>query len=134
MKDLCLKITTYIKNNKEKVIVGVLSAIFLAVSVGAFWDLYGKNMFTSKTVSTPTPSISAITPQPTIPTNNQTQQNTNSKGSKPPKNQQIDTTPFASCMTGLTTKKACKDCCDGLSLDATMNDTCRKTCNRTIPQ
>ena len=134
MKDLYLKITTYIKNNKEKVILGVLSVIFLAVSVGAFWDIYGKNMFASKEILTPTPSISAVTPQPTVPTNNQTQQNTNGKGNKPPKDQQVDTSQFASCMTGLTTKKACKDCCDGLGLDATMNDTCRKTCNRAISQ
>ena len=134
MKDLYLRTITYIKNNNEKVIVGILSAIFLAVSVGAFWDLYGKNMFTSKTVLTSTPSISAVTPQPTVPTNNQTQQNTNGKSNKPPKDQQVDTTQFNSCMTGLTTKKACKDCCDGLGLDAVINDTCRKTCNRSISQ
>jgi len=134
MKNLCLKIITYIKNNKDKVIVGVLSVIFLAVSVGAFWDLYGKNMLSSKAIPTPTPSISAVTPLPTVPKNNQTQENANGKGNKPPKDQQVDTTQFASCMTGLTTKKACKDCCDGLGLDATLNDTCRKTCNRAISQ
>ena len=42
MKDLYLRTITYIKNNKEKVIVGILSAIFLAVSVGDFGIYMGK--------------------------------------------------------------------------------------------
>ncbi|MEI6533494.1 MAG: hypothetical protein WCO06_06700 [Candidatus Roizmanbacteria bacterium] len=134
MKKIFLTTTNYIKNHIEKVLIGTLTIIFITVFVGAFWDLYGKNILTKQVIPVPTPTVSIISPQPTIPTNNQPQQNTNKKTNKPPKDEQVDITTFVSCMTGLTTKKACKDCCDGLSLDATMNDTCRKTCNKSISQ
>jgi len=31
--------------NKEKIIVAVLAVIFIGVVIGAFWDLYGRNLF-----------------------------------------------------------------------------------------
>lgn len=116
-------------SKKQKIIVGVLATIFLVVLVAAFWDLYGKNMFSK---NSQTSNTVTITPVPTNSTNNQPAPS--GKLNKQPKNSNIDTSQFKSCMIGLTDKPSCKRCCEGLNLDSTLNETCRKECNRTIPK
>ena len=106
-------------SKKQKIIISVLAIIFLIVLIGAFWDLYGKNMFNKTSQTTNTVSI---TPSPT------------SSANKQPKNSNVDTSKFTSCMTGITDKQSCKRCCEGLNLEMTLNETCRKECNRTIPK
>ena len=134
MNNTFSKITRFIRHNKEIVIIVILFVVFITISLAAFWDLYGEGMFSKNEVSAPTPSITTLSPHPIIPSINQSQNSADTKENKPLRNQQIDTTMFSSCMTDLTTKKECKDCCEGLNLDTATNDTCRKTCNRAIMQ
>lgn len=95
----------------------------MLVSLGAFWDLYGREHICVGNcikVETSLPNASQM------PTNVKT---TPTKGAKQQPKASVDPTLFSSCNTPGTLNKACKDCCDNLGQDVTVIQACKKSCN-----
>lgn len=132
-------------SKKQKIIILILSAVFLVVLVGAFWDLYGKNL--SYNCSQPSSALGnisqTVTPasETSATTNNQavsqTGQKSNKQGGKGnATTSTVGTTTSSAnsavydfCINKTKDNPQCKDCCDCLSgADSATRTSCRNTC------
>jgi len=132
-------------SKKQKITISILAVVFLVLLVGAFWDLYGKNI--SYNCSQPSlatnNSVQVATPvaNETTTSNNQVVKQTGQKGSKQGNkgNSATATTEattssansavYDSCVNKTKDNPQCKDCCDCLSgADSTTRTSCRNTC------
>lgn len=110
---------------KEKIIIAVLSIIFVGVSLGAFWDLYGKqHICIGNCPSVPAQTDRTDRQAPPAPADGSSLRNDNKQAKA-----KVDEKLFSSCTEGATENKACKDCCDGLDQDVTVIQACKKSCN-----
>lgn len=99
----------------EKIVIGLLAVVFIAVLSGMIWDLYGKNLFNKPTVSEIIPAL---------PT--EAQNISSVSKTKAPKNQEnVTYTQYSTCLENTKDERVAKDCCDCLSGDASLHKACR---------
>ncbi len=117
---------------KEKIIIGVLSIIFILVLGGMIWDIYGKKMFPTAQSKT-TQVVTTISPTPMVSTETKRNQNNATPGQKPAtktnggntQNTSIAYSLYSTCLENTKDESASKDCCDCLSGDASLHKACR---------
>jgi len=132
-------------SKKQKIIISILAVVFLIVLVGAFWDLYGKNI--SYNCSQPSSAVSnnsqAVVPtsETVVTSNNQAISQTGQKGNKQGSKGNATATitgatassansaVYESCINKTKDNPECKNCCDCLSgSDSATITSCRNTC------
>ena len=132
-------------SKKQKIIILILAVVFLVVLVGAFWDLYGKNL--SYNCSQPSSAVGnisqTVTPasETAVTSNNQAVSQTGQKGNKQggkgnattgatgTTTSSANSAVYDSCINKTKDNPECKDCCDCLSgADSATRTTCRNTC------
>ncbi len=121
-------------NKKEKIIIGILSIIFVAVLGGATWDLYGRNLLTKKTSTAPVLNNNNVT-QGVTPTNSQGKSKGGSQAAQPKTNGQAKPTgqtgtqvtysTYSQCIENTKDLGSSKDCCDCLAADDSVRKACR---------
>ncbi len=117
----------------QRLIIIVLAVILAAVSLAAFWDLYGREHFAKATNTAST----TVEPQSTTPGNRQKPVSTpvdeakQNIGTKKEQNVATPatsaiTTDYQACLANTPDMRTAKDCCDCLtSADAETRKTCR---------
>jgi len=116
--------------NIEKIIIGILSVVFVVVLGAATWDLYGRNLFTTKISSRVESNINIAT-QSGKPANTQGK----NKGIKQPGKQnsanqskptgQTNYSTYSQCIENTKDLGSSKDCCDCLAADGSVRKACR---------
>ena len=134
-------------SKKQKIVIAILAVIFLAVLVGAFWDLYGKKLLCNCNCSQQS-STADSNSQAANPTNNtgaaienQATLKDGQKGNKQGTKNNATTTSNASsttaansatydsCINKTKDNPECKNCCDCLSgANGETRTACRNTC------
>lgn len=119
-------------SSKEKIIIGVLSIIFILVLGGMIWDVYGKKMFPTAQTQT-TQVITTISPTPVVSTETKRNQNNATPGQKPAtkatgagkQDSSVSYSLYSTCLENTKDEPTSKDCCDCLSGDASLHKACR---------
>ncbi|MEI7603795.1 MAG: hypothetical protein WCJ19_02140 [bacterium] len=113
-------------SKKEKIIIIVLAVIFVGVSLGAFWDLYGKNHVCFGDCVQRSEINNTTTPQNTKPTDS-------TKQSKQD-NITVDSSLYAACTSKISDEKEYKTCCDSLTSDDNVKKACKKVVDDKVQQ
>lgn len=128
-------------SKKQKMAISALTVIFLAVLVGAFWDLYGRNLLcncscsqqsstegsNSKAVSPTSGSQAVSGNQATLKSGQKGNKQGNKKNS--PSNTAASSANYNSCINNTKDNSECKNCCDCLSgADSETRTACRNVC------
>lgn len=114
--------------NKEKIIIGVLVVIFLAVLSGMIWDLYGQKLLTKSSNSQATPTTSVAADYISSAPNKKGSSNkpTKSAGNKAvPSQETVAYASYSTCLENTKDERVAKDCCDCLGGDASLHKACR---------
>jgi hypothetical protein len=117
---------------KEKVIIGVLSIIFVLVLGGMLMDVYGKNLFPTTQPQT-TQVNESVSPTPMVSAGTKTIQNNATSKQKPvtktpggnTQDSSIAYSLYSTCLENTKDEPASKNCCDCLSGDAALHKACR---------
>lgn len=132
-------------SKKQKIIISVLAAILLVISLGAFWDLYGKNFSYNCSKQSTALSTDSNAANVTNGTTANSESLTNSKGGQKGSkqgskggaasvgtssaNSSVSSAVYDSCINKTKDNPQCKDCCDCLSgADSATRTSCRNTC------
>ncbi len=116
--------------SKEKIIIGALSIIFIAVFGGMMRDLYGKKTLPTSQNQVAIPAINIDTPIPSVTDVNQKSQ-TKKIGAQGSQNSEKKTdtsivySSYSTCLENTKDERASKDCCDCLGGDASLHKACR---------
>lgn len=97
----------------EKVIIVVLTIIFLTLLMGSFWDLYGKGMLDNVGKISP---VAGIGNTPTTGTPKKTESKTDGN---------VAYSTYSQCLENTKSVQESKDCCDCLGADSNTRKACR---------
>lgn len=123
-------------NKKQRIILAVLSTLFLVVFIGAFWDIYGRNLFCNcdcgsglqtqdNLAPPPRPEDGAATSTVTNSSNPLTEQNDQKQSGQVKADSNVDMSLYSQCLENTKDVQASKDCCDCLTGDASVHKACR---------
>lgn len=113
---------------KEKIVIIILTAIFIVVLSAMLWDLYGKNLL-SKTQNTGNNTNVQISPTPTgIVATTKSKKTVGNKQTNPSGNKvdsSVSYSSYSQCIENTKDLGSSKDCCDCLSADEPVRKACR---------